>query len=211
MPDTQDFGFDAYQTAAATTAIYPQGAKGLYPLLGLIGEVGEVVGKFLAAQSGDDDSEVECGYLYEDVYGVMTKAILVGDDAERAKKIIRGTKPEAVTALLRNCPALVTTDAAALLAVQKEIGDVLWYLAAYAGDHGLSLAECATKNLEKLRLRQKTDTLHGSGDDRELSPVHGTGNLFDQQALAHIREFDRLREGDDRELESGSFDRHDAE
>jgi NTP pyrophosphatase (non-canonical NTP hydrolase) len=38
-------------------------------------------------------------------------------------------------------------------AVQKELGDVLWYVAALANELGLSLDDIATANLAKLRAR----------------------------------------------------------
>lgn len=44
--DTILDGFDIYQEKAATTAIYPDDAKLTYPLLGLIGEVGEFANKY---------------------------------------------------------------------------------------------------------------------------------------------------------------------
>lgn len=37
--------------------------------------------------------------------------------------------------------------------VAKELGDVLWYLAAIADDYGYSLSEIATMNIEKLKAR----------------------------------------------------------
>ena len=50
--------------------------------------------------------------------------------------------------------------------LEKEMGDVLWYLAALAHDCGLCLQSIAEKNLEKLKARQKAGTLHGEGDNR---------------------------------------------
>jgi NTP pyrophosphatase (non-canonical NTP hydrolase) len=38
-------------------------------------------------------------------------------------------------------------------ALRKELGDVLWYVAALAHGHGFSLSEIATANIEKLRKR----------------------------------------------------------
>jgi NTP pyrophosphatase (non-canonical NTP hydrolase) len=47
--------------------------------------------------------------------------------------------------------------------IKKEIGDVLWYLAAVAEDNGLSLAECAAGNVEKLRARYPDGFVPGGG------------------------------------------------
>jgi NTP pyrophosphatase (non-canonical NTP hydrolase) len=47
-----------------------------------------------------------------------------------------------------------------------ELGDVLWYLAALAGDLGLSLGDIATMNIAKLNSRAERGVLTGSGSDR---------------------------------------------
>ena len=51
-------------------------------------------------------------------------------------------------------------------AIEAEMGDVLWMLAALAHDCGLSLQTIAEMNIEKLKKRQQAGTLHGEGDDR---------------------------------------------
>jgi NTP pyrophosphatase (non-canonical NTP hydrolase) len=51
-------------------------------------------------------------------------------------------------------------------AISSELGDALWYLALVADEAGLSLAEVANGNLEKLRTRQAGGTLHGEGEER---------------------------------------------
>lgn len=48
----------------------------------------------------------------------------------------------------------------------KELGDILWFVAALAHDFGLSLDELAKLNLEKLEGRKNRGKLHGSGNDR---------------------------------------------
>lgn len=40
-----------------------------------------------------------------------------------------------------------------MVALKKELGDVLWYLAAIAESYGLSLRDIAEVNIEKLRVR----------------------------------------------------------
>ena len=51
-------------------------------------------------------------------------------------------------------------------ALKKEIGDVLWYVAALADDLGFTLEEIADTNLSKLASRMQRGVIQGSGDDR---------------------------------------------
>ena len=50
--------------------------------------------------------------------------------------------------------------------LKKELGDVLWYLAALARDLGLTLDEIAKHNIEKLHDRKERGVVHGKGDVR---------------------------------------------
>lgn len=50
--------------------------------------------------------------------------------------------------------------------MQKEVGDVLWQIAGLSTVMGWSLADLASKNLQKLAQRQINNTLTGSGDER---------------------------------------------
>jgi NTP pyrophosphatase (non-canonical NTP hydrolase) len=52
------------------------------------------------------------------------------------------------------------------IAISKELGDVLWYVAQLASELGLELDEIARENLEKLFSRQRRGVITGSGDDR---------------------------------------------
>src|ERR1700686_5131663 len=47
--------------------------------------------------------------------------------------------------------------------IVKEVGDVLWYLAAVCRELGVSLEHAARMNLEKVDGRHGRGTLHGSG------------------------------------------------
>lgn len=51
-------------------------------------------------------------------------------------------------------------------ALEKEMGDVLWYLANLASDVGLSLGGIAATNLAKIKDRKERGVLHGAGDNR---------------------------------------------
>lgn len=48
----------------------------------------------------------------------------------------------------------------------KELGDVLWYIAAAAKEVGSSMEEVAKINLTKIGSRARRGTLGGSGDNR---------------------------------------------
>lgn len=48
----------------------------------------------------------------------------------------------------------------------KELGDILWHVAAVADDLGVSLDDVATININKLESRKQRGVLGGSGDER---------------------------------------------
>lgn len=51
-------------------------------------------------------------------------------------------------------------------ALRKELGDVLWYLAALSSELGLEMGDIARANVEKLADRHERGVIHGEGDDR---------------------------------------------
>lgn len=53
-----------------------------------------------------------------------------------------------------------------LQGVKKELGDILWHVAAVSKDYGFDLQEVAEGNLEKLGSRMARGVLQGSGDER---------------------------------------------
>jgi NTP pyrophosphatase (non-canonical NTP hydrolase) len=109
---------DEYQKAASRTSNWVPGGgmnglpDGVYSVLGLTGEAGEV--------------------------------------AEKTKKYIRDGLGYHETRL----------------AIEKELGDVLWYLSETARQWDLSLGRVAKTNLDKLASREARGVIHGSGDDR---------------------------------------------
>ena len=50
--------------------------------------------------------------------------------------------------------------------LMKELGDILWFIAAIAEDLEMDLEVVARKNIQKLTDRKARDVIKGSGDDR---------------------------------------------
>jgi NTP pyrophosphatase (non-canonical NTP hydrolase) len=84
--------------------------------------------------------------------GVLYTALgLVGEAGEVAEKVKK---------------ALREGDEKYLVEAEREVGDVLWYLARFCDERGVSLEDVAERNLAKLRDRQDRDALTGQGDER---------------------------------------------
>lgn len=66
--------------------------------------------------------------------------------------------------VMRDHEGVVTDEYAEIF--KKEIGDVLWYIAAIATELELDLDEIAEYNIGKLASRKERGTLKGDGDDR---------------------------------------------
>lgn len=75
-----------------------------------------------------------------------------GEVADKIKKIIRDKESD---------PNAIDKDD-----IKKELGDVLWYIAVFAEELGLSLQDIADTNVEKLKSRKLRNTIAGSGDNR---------------------------------------------
>lgn len=88
------------------------------------------------------------GFL-EKILGLVGEA---GETADKIKKIVRDKEGR-----------LCSEDT---MAIAKELGDVLWYVANVARYLGVSLDEVAKMNLKKLSSRKKRGKLHGTGDER---------------------------------------------
>jgi NTP pyrophosphatase (non-canonical NTP hydrolase) len=82
------------------------------------------------------------------VYSALGLAGEAGELCNKLKKHLRGDGP---------------LDRAALV---DELGDVLWYVAAFATDLGVPLAGVASQNIVKLAARKAASTLRGAGDAR---------------------------------------------
>jgi NTP pyrophosphatase (non-canonical NTP hydrolase) len=97
-------------------------------------------------------------YKWKIIYPALGLASEAGEVADKIKKLIRDENIK-----FDGNEELHDRQRAEIL---YELGDVLWYVAALSRDLGVSLNELAHMNLEKLRLRQMTNKLNGSGDNR---------------------------------------------
>jgi len=86
------------------------------------------------------------------IYPVLGLCGESGEVAEKIKKIIR------------DGGGVVSEDQRREL--EKELGDVLWYIANLGVELGLEMDDIASKNIAKLKSRQDRGVLHGSGDNR---------------------------------------------
>lgn len=69
-----------------------------------------------------------------------------------------------VKKMLRDDGGVLTNERHDIL--EKELGDVLWYVANMARRLGLSLDQVAKTNIKKIQDRKSRGTQHGSGDNR---------------------------------------------
>ena len=94
------------------------------------------------------DEGVSVGFIYP----IIGLAGEVGELSEKCKKILRDDAGEVTTEKLGE--------------ITKEIGDVLWYVAALCTEFELNMAMVAQANLDKLRSRKERGIIQGSGDNR---------------------------------------------
>ena len=86
------------------------------------------------------------------IYPVLGLCGESGEVAEKIKKIIRDGDG--------------TISKEQKVELEKELGDILWYIANLGVELGLKMDSIASKNIDKLKSRQKREKLHSSGDNR---------------------------------------------
>lgn len=100
------------------------------------------------------------------LYCTLGLAGETGEVAEKIKKLYRDNPK--LLALLKDKNKQYYSDVIDFQNdLTKELGDILWYVTALANEFGISLEDIFAKNYEKLIKRRETNTLHGSGDNRE--------------------------------------------
>ena len=86
------------------------------------------------------------------IYPTLGLAGEAGEVAEKIKKVLRDKN------------GIIDEETKVL--IQKELGDVLWYVAQIASEIGLDLDDVAKGNIEKLQSRKERGVLQGNGDNR---------------------------------------------
>lgn len=136
--ETPTNSLNKYQRAATKSAIYPgQGTPfGLMYAALGLAEAGEVQNKVKKAFR--DDGVIEFGNQASDDENSATGTIVYFErlSSERRAQIV------------------------------KELGGVLWYLAAVCNEIGATLSDVALANLQELHGRGERGTLGGDGDNR---------------------------------------------
>ena len=89
---------------------------------------------------------------------------LTGEAGEVAEKVKKLYRDDEINFMRDDMMDELTPEQSKELAL--ELGDVLFYIAAIAGDIGYGLEEIADMNIDKLTSRQKRNKLSGSGDHR---------------------------------------------
>ena len=103
-------------------------------------------------------------YGKQHAYPFLALSEEVGELNGKLAKLVRKenrSPDEIIMALHHN-----TFQPEVLEGIQKELGDVLWQVAACAKELGISLDDLGKQNLRKLRSRKLSNSIIGEGDNR---------------------------------------------
>lgn len=106
-------------------------------------------------------------YCDNPMYPVLGLAAEAGEVCGKVAKFIRknyGMSP--FDTFRKFAHSKHEANAEFLDAIEKELGDVCWMVAALATELGLSLDRIMEKNIEKLADRKERGVIVGEGDDR---------------------------------------------
>lgn len=89
---------------------------------------------------------------YKIIYPALGMCGECGEVVEKIKKVIRDNQ------------GIFDTDKTK--EIEKELGDVLWYIANICNDLNINFDNVAQNNINKVNARLQNNTLHGKGDNR---------------------------------------------
>lgn len=122
----------------------------------------ECLQEFLARSESMTFENYEAGVMQTAIYpgrgtikGLMYTALGLGEAGEIQNKVKK---------ILRDDGGKLTHERQGQLI--SEVGDLLWYIAAFCDEADISFEHVARANLKKLRDRAERGVLQGDGDDR---------------------------------------------
>lgn len=89
---------------------------------------------------------------YKILYPALKLAGEAGEVAEKVGKVLRDNDGDFDTEKRKE--------------LAKELGDVLWYVAALSNSLGFTLNQIGFENIQKLASRRERGMIHGNGDNR---------------------------------------------
>lgn len=89
------------------------------------------------------------------ILGISYASLGLGESGEVQGKVKK---------IIRDSGGIITEDAKK--EIGKELGDILWYVAALCRELNLSMDDIAQQNIDKLLSRKERGVLTGNGDNR---------------------------------------------
>lgn len=89
------------------------------------------------------------------ILGISYASLGLGESGEVQRKVKK---------IIRDSGGIITEDAKK--EIGKELGDILWYVAALCRELNLSMDDIAQQNIDKLLSRKERGVLTGNGDNR---------------------------------------------
>ena len=121
-------------------------------------------GSILAPEEVDSDFTADCANFLKKISEDHEIAVVVGG-GKPARDAIKVARDEGKTWAQCDYVGILKTRENAM-ALIKELGDVLWYVANLATELGVDVSEVAQINLDKLNSRMERGVQKGSGDNR---------------------------------------------
>lgn len=158
-----------FQTRCRSTAVYPDKVSIIYPILGLIGETGEVAEKtrdYLFPKGCPKDYD-DLAMFLKQVYHTLDDAATFGISAGKLSKILRDKNnelnPYFLDAIKHKVDQFTDEQKKNLV---KEHADCVWFIMTGIQDLGSKFSEAAQNLLDKLQKRKVEGKLGGEGDNR---------------------------------------------
>jgi NTP pyrophosphatase (non-canonical NTP hydrolase) len=166
------FDWDKYQKEAYRTTVYLKAFKIEYPLLGLVGETGEIAEKIKKWLRRDDGAELDTHALADEIGDCLWYLAALATDLDmkmsewvnysEVMSLPKTELPRAALLLHRSVSALTALD----MFRDGNARDVFLMLDEISTVTRFSLEDCAEMNLEKLRDREQRGVIQGNGDTR---------------------------------------------